>query len=523
MTARVLTTKRGLVLAVVALLVLALVPATASAAGPRVTIAIGAEPKNLDGLISKTAVDAYYYVNWAENLIRQTAEGKNIPGLAESWKISRDGLVVDFMLRRGVKFHNGSPFTAKDVVFSFQRTTDPKFGSSHLARLKLVKSVDVVNDHHVRFTFTQADAMFFSGQGWVWIGSKDYYDAVGEEQFKKQPVGTGPYRFVSRSLGEGVKLEAFPEYWGEKPPIKEVVFRVALEPGTRVAMLKAGEADIITPTPYPAVHEISANPQFKTAKMGSGHPELTVMFDLRTKTEQQGNPFMNRKVRLAVAQAIDVQGILTKVQFGVPKYYWGLSEPEIGFDPGLRPPRHDPQAARKLLAEAGYPNGFDTTLYSAITERVAGFRETAEAIAMNLTQVGIRTKTQHLEYGAYLLKGNYLSGPKDWAGNMMLWTGGIAGMTDPAQAWRLFTMTDQTYSWCSYPAMDALMTQGLAEMNEAKRAAMIAQYVKVVTDDICRVPIMMNTVVVSMKKNVEFSPTEHDWLAVIRARDIRLR
>ncbi len=509
------------------LLVLSLLSGCAKEEAPaalvKATLGLGSEPINMDALISKTGVDMHYLINVVDSFMYQATDGTNQPGLAESWEISEGGKIIDFTLRRDVKFHNGMPFTAKDVVFSFERITDPQWGTWMRSNLLTVEKIEIIDDYHVRFYFTQPDATFFSGQGWIYIGSKEYYDEVGEEQFIKNPVGTGPYKLVSRTIGVGCLLEVFEDYWGDAPQVDEVEIRVALEPGTRVAMLKAGEVDLINTTPYTAVPEIEADPQLKMVRMGAGHPQLVVWFDLRTMTEEEGNPFANLKVRQAVAHAIDYEGILNKVQFGIPEYYWGLAKGEIGYDPTLKRPEYDPELAKQLLAEAGYPDGFDTILYNGITERVAGMRETAEAIAMNLNQVGIRTKTEHLEYGIYIPKGNYAAGPRDWGDSMMLWTGGSAGLTDPAQAWNIFSKCDGPYSFYCNPEVDDLFSRSLSEMDLEKRAELIKKGIRILQDDVYRVPIMMNTVVVSMQKNVEFTPTIHDWLALVRFKDVRFK
>ena len=188
--------------------------------------------------------------NVVELLCGITTDGELVPGLT-SWKIAVDKMSIDFRLREGVKFHSGDPLTTQDVLFSYQRILE----KTRAPALREVKDLEIIDDLNFRILFKQPDVLFLKSRAFA-VVSKSYYDRVGEAEFVKKVVGTGPYKVVDWKDGESVDLERFDDYWGEKPPIKKVRFRFVKEDTTRIAMLRAGEADMITSTPYAMVSDI---------------------------------------------------------------------------------------------------------------------------------------------------------------------------------------------------------------------------------------------------------------------------
>src|SRR5262245_47743766 len=222
------------------------------------------------------------------------------PSLAESWTVSPDQRVYEFKLREGLKFHNGDPFTAEDVKFSFQRTRGAKIIKDK------VREITVVDAHRVRFQLQEPfpDFMAFYGTlvtGTGWIVPKKYVEKVGDEGFKKHPIGLGPYRFVSHTPGVELIMEANEAYWRKMPSVKRLVFKVVPDPTTRAAMLKRGEVDVAYMLDAPQALELQRDPSLRLAfsgGIGIAAIDFLDMWDPKS-------PWADKRVRLAANYAID--------------------------------------------------------------------------------------------------------------------------------------------------------------------------------------------------------------------------
>ena len=240
-------------------------------------------------------------------LVKPMPEGPMTPCLATKWTESTDGLAYDFELRQGVKFHNGDPFTAADVKFSFERYK----GSSAKEMKQKVKEVEIVNPHHVRFKLHEPwpDFMAFYGSpatGAGWIVPKKYTEKVGTEEFKNQPIGLGPYRFVSYQPGIEVVLEAFPEYWRKIPHVHRLVMKGVPEPTTRLAMLKNQEADVTYGIYGAVAEEAQRDARLKLEPVVPPTPQWIVFTNDQYDPK---SPWSNQQVRLAANHAINRQAI----------------------------------------------------------------------------------------------------------------------------------------------------------------------------------------------------------------------
>lgn len=478
-------------------------------------IAVSQEPGTMDQSLGLLTPDYVISDNWAEYLIYKAPSGKLGPGLATSWKVSPDGKEIEFTLRKGVKFHSGDPMTAKDIEFSFERGRTKN--STARTRLKSVERFETIDDYRFKIHFKEPDVTFIPNRGAVAIVSKSYYDRVDEDKFTKNPVGTGPYKFVRYIPGEYVDIERFEDYWGEKPSVMEARFYFVSEDTTRVTKLKAGEIDLINNCPYPSVKDVTKNPGLKVVTLATNHPTVSVLFS----TRNPNTPWHNRKVRLAMAYAIDCNAIIKNVLHGVPNRWAFLAPHEVGYDPNLKPYPYDPKKARELLAEAGYPKGFDLKLYWVITGLIPMTRETAEAVASYFEAIGIRTKLIGEEYSAAYARRRASKGPE--VEYVVVCGHGRAGSPDPTYYIDLFFGAEGGMSVYYNPELEKVNAEGRATANDAKRAELIKKAIRIIHEDVGSIPVFNPVSVYAMKKNIDFKPTQEHVHDLVLIKDVTIR
>ena len=485
--------------------------APATTISKKIVIVTPSEPDTLDLNSSKMdGVCAPIAENITERLIGITPEGKLIPLLATSWKVSPNGKEIDFALRKGVKFHSGAPFTAKDVQFSHERGL--KSSTTYQRSMRMLESFTVVDDYQVRFRFKTPDAQVLPGRCTP-VESKTYYDRVGEEKFLREPVGTGPYRFIKWEPGHYIEVKTYDDYWGIKPAVKEARFAFVKEDTTRVSMLRAGEADMILECPFPLVKEVE-NAGFRTARLPT-HPSTSVQFH----TYNPKVPWHDRRVRLAVAYAIDRNAIVTRLFQGIPGLYARLCPWELGYDPELKPYPYDPERAKKLLAEAGYAKGFEMPLYY-FAGRASGQKETAEVVALYLNAVGIRCKVQGIE----AIKMIELT--REWHKSTEAVVAGVTTVptnnyAEPTQALEIGFYSKSPIGLYRNPEFDAALEKARTTLDDEKRAELIKQAVRILHEDVASVLLWSNVTIYAMNKSVTFTPTVKATHALILLKDIK--
>src|SRR3982075_1711838 len=285
-------------------------------------------------------------------LIKPLPGNDMAPCLAESWTESPDGLVYEFKLREGLRFHNGDPFTAEDVRVSFQRYR----GASAKLLHDRVKAVDIIDFHRIRFVLHAPwpDFLVFyatPATGAAWIVPKKYIEKVGEEGFRRQPVGLGPYRFARMTPGVELVLDANEQYWRKRPSVKRVVIKSVPDRTTRLAMLKIGEADIAYVMIGLEAITIKADPKLRLAKV---IPPATWWMEF-TEQWNPKSPWSDRRVRLAATLAVDKQGLNEAERLGFSRLTGSIIPSGMEFALRLDPYPYDFGQAKRLLAEAGYP------------------------------------------------------------------------------------------------------------------------------------------------------------------------
>jgi peptide/nickel transport system substrate-binding protein len=360
-----------------------------------------------------TLPNSIYFPNSAErnasNVSQQIFEGlvwldddnNVLPALAESWEISEDGTEYIFHLREGVKFHNGADFTAEDVVTSWTAGKDPANAYAYVH--ERAENVEVVDDFTVRITTPEPDPLFLiiPARDWAMIPT-DYFNEVGLEGVEDHPIGTGPFKFVEWVKGERVVLEAFEDYWDEGlPKVASLTFRPIPESSTRVAAVQTGEIHIANRLSSEEAQSLLGVPDVQVVR----YPVDRVYYiAFNNLTSGIGQPTEDVLVRQAMNYAVDRQAIIDALFDGFADLSTGYITPgNLGYNASIEPYPYDPDRARELLAEAGYPDGFEIGFACPIGA-YTNFEQVCEAIGGYFEDVGISPEggeIQFMESGQY--------------------------------------------------------------------------------------------------------------------------
>ena len=429
------------------------------------------EPAETPGLITP-----FLFLYALHDALVKPMPGKNMAGsLAESWTVSADGLVYEFVLRKGVKFHNGEPLTSDDVKFSFERYR----GISSKVLKERVAAVETPDAGRVRFRLKQPwpDFLAFYGTpatGAAWIVPRKYVEKLGEDGFKKLPIGAGPYRFAAFTPGVELVLEAFDGYWRKAPSVKRLVFKSVPDPATRLAMLKRGEADFA----YAMNGELAEEVQRTAGLTLRPTPFVSTHWLNLVDQWEPTSPWHDRRVRLAATHAVDRQAVNQAVTLGYSRITGSIIP--TSFDFYWQPPIHkyDTARARQLLAEAGFPNGFDagdlwcdgsTTTY-------------AEPVLNYLLAVGIRLRMRPLE------RAGFMKAYQEKTLKNVVW--GLSGIFgNAATRMEPFVISTGAYAYGGYPDIDGLFREQASEHDPKKREAILHRIQQLIHDKVMVLPI----------------------------------
>ena len=409
-------------------------------------------------------------------LIKPLPGNDMAPCLAESWRESPDGLTYEFKLREGLRFHNGDPFTAEDVKFSFHRYR----GAAAKLLHERVKTVEIVDPHRVRFVLHTPWPDFLSfyatpATGAAWVVPRKHIEKVGEDGFKKYPIGLGPYRFVRMTPGVELVLDAHEQYWRKKPSVKRVVIKGIPDRTTRLAMLKTGEADIAYLMIGVEGETVRADPKLRLAQV---IPSAAWWLDFPEQWGKAKSPWQNRRVRLAANLAIDKQAVNQAERLGFSRLTGSIIPSVMDFALRIEPYPYDPTHAKRLLADAGYPNGFD----AGDLTPVPPFTSFGESVANYLTTVGIRSRVRSMERATFFEAWR----AKKLTGIIM---GASAGLGNAAARLEAFVIGSGTYAYGGDSDIDDLFRQQAQERERRKREAMLHQIQRLMHERVMHAPI----------------------------------
>jgi peptide/nickel transport system substrate-binding protein len=428
------------------------------------------DPAETPGIITPYMV--LYAIHDA--LVKPMPGNPMAPALAESWTASSDGRSYSFTLRKGVTFHNGDPVTAEDVKFSFERYR----GAAAKTLKDRVAAVDVIDPLHVRFRLKEPwpDFLLFytSASGAGWIVPKKYVERVGDEGFKKAPVGAGPYKFVSFTPGVELVMDAFDRYWRKTPSVKRLVLRSIPDEATRLAALKNGEVDLAYSIRGELAQQLQRTPGL-TLKPTVIQAPFWIYFADQWNPK---SPWHDRRVRLAVNHAIDRKAINEALTLGHSRFNWSIVPSTFEFF--WQPPAyaHDQKMAKKLLAEAGYPNGFAAGEYFCD----ASYSNLGEAVVADLQRIGIDVQLRPLERAAFF--SGY--GSKKFRNLIQAASGAFGNAATRMEA---FVVSGGTYVYGSYPDLDGLYREQASELGQKKREETLHRMQQLLHDKAVYAPI----------------------------------
>lgn len=359
-------------------------------------VALSAEPRLLEPTIDTIKPSLIIDLTMMEPLAMNTAEGGFVPWLAESWN-PVEPTRWRLTLKQGVQFHNGESFNADSVLYSldvYQNTEGEARGWYNF-----ITDAVKVDDYTVDLITEEPTTTLPSTLAFLFVFPPEYHSSLGSDEFGQNPIGTGPWRFMEWNKGVDLKVEPNPDYWGEKPFIGEIHFRWAPDATSRVALIETGEAHIVENVP-PALIDRVNNSGIARTETVKGIRKAFLRMNL------ESGPTADVRVRRALNHAIDVESIIENLFLGraYGRDTGFILDGMEGHIPGrLTPYEYNPELAKELLAEAGYPDGFDITFHHTIDRYVLDV-ESAEAIAAQLAEVGINVELVGMEPGAYFSK-----------------------------------------------------------------------------------------------------------------------
>ena len=469
-----------------------------------VTIATSSEAMTLDPIMYNETPTNSVNFNMYEALTILDTEMNVQPCLAKSWE-NEDKLTWVFHLRKGVKFHNGNKFTAEDVKFSMNRAlTHPK--SQYKSTLAEVDTIKVRDKYTVAIKTKYPYPILAKKLKSIFIFDSDYVKNHSDQYLATHENGTGPYKLEKWVKDNKMVLKAYENYWQEKADIEKVVLKPITNAATRVASLLSGQADVVIDLPVQDVDKVKEAEGVEALT----RPSLRLIF-LGMNTQK--GPFAKKKVRKAVYHAINEKAIIKQVMNG-HAYAAGQFYPEMvfGYNSDIERVEYDPQKARKLLKEAGYPNGFSIT-FDASNNRYVNDGQIAQAVAIQLAKVGINVKLKVQPKSSFydkVLSRNtnfYMLG---WSNSNGDGSGTLEDLLHtPTEKYGRFNLGNY-----SNEKIDTLVEKAAKTLDKEKRRDIMQKAVKIAIEDVAQIPLHYQQQLYGVKKNIEWEPRPDKYLRV---------
>ncbi|WP_137127881.1 ABC transporter substrate-binding protein [Roseomonas sp. HF4] len=466
-----------------------------------------------------------------DNLIETDANARLVARLAESWRpVGQDAW--EFKLRRGVRFHNGQDFTAEDVVFTFERI--PRVVNSpgsFRTYTQGVQSIEVVDSHTIRFRTGGPFPLLPVNLAQVPMLDRQTHEGAATEDFNsgRVAIGTGPFRMAAHRPGERIDLERFDGHWGDRPHWQRVDYRMITNDTSRTAALLAGDVDFIDQVPTTDIERLRHDQRVRLTEIDSLRFIYFAMDHMRDGpspfiTDNDGrplprNPLKDIRVRQALTLAIDRHAIVARVMEGVASPTTQLMpEGAFGYVPDLVAPRADPERARALLAEAGYPNGFRITLHGP-NDRYPNDARIAQAVGQMWTRVGVRTQVDVAPFASFVARASR----QEYSAFLVSW-GSSTG--EPSSGLRsVIASYDRARGTGSVnrgrysnPQFDETLARAMRELDDGRREALMQEATRVAINDVGIIPTHLQRNVWAMRQGFAHTPRVDERT---RAQDVR--
>jgi peptide/nickel transport system substrate-binding protein len=486
-----------------------------------------------------TSIDPHYH-NLAPNislstqifnrLIEMDEHAHLVPGLATSWKlVAPDTWELKL---RDAKFQNGNAFTADDVVFTMERIPKvPNSPSNFAAYTKPVASTEVVDEHTIRLLTNGVFPLLPTYLAQFFIINRKSDEGLGTEDFNsgKAAIGTGPFRFVSYKPGDRIELERNDTYWGPKPPRQHVEYRFISNDASRTAALLAGDVDFIDFVPTEDLEKLRKDPKVKLWEtvgtrliflgldQSRDGPSPFVFGPNGEKLDK--NPLKDPRVRKALSLAINRKAIVDRVMedAAVPSGQY-LPPGVYSYAPDIKPPPYEPEEAKKLLAEAGYPKGLHIALHGP-NDRYVNDAKIIQAVGQMWTRIGVQTEVDPLPWTSFVGQAN----KQAFSAFLFGWGTGTAEASDPLIAQN--ATFNPTKGWgaanrgrYSNPDVDKLIEQALGTADDAAREKVLQQAQKVVFDDTALIPLHIQKNIWATRTGLTYVPTVGEDLHLVDVR-----
>lgn len=515
----------ALKLGAIALAVVLQFGAALTARAADLKLALSSPPTGIDPHFHNASPNLNVSEHIFEALTKLDADSKILPGVAQSWRLVND-TTWEFKIRPGLKFHDGSEVTAEDVAWSLERpatiTTSPGKFDVYTKQIASKKIVDKLTIHLVTST---PYPLMLTDLSQIAIVSKKVTQGLNPEDFAqgKGMVGTGPFKFVSYRRDDRVELERYDAYWGEKPAWDKVTLLFLANNGARMAALLAGDVNAIENVPTPDLPRVKSDAKLKLASKISGRTIYLYLDTARSPsphvTDKSGaplakSPLTSPDVRRAISMAINREGIKTQLMEGLAEPTNNMVPPMLfGFNPDLKTVAYDPTGAKKLLEKAGYPDGFGLTLHTP-NNRYINDEKISQAVAQNLSRIGISTKVDAMPMSSYVGKG----AKKEFSLGLLGW--GTVEISSPLRS--LLACEDAkkgfgTQNWSNYcnPEMTALLEKGLTTVDDKERLKLMQNAIAIAVNDAAIIPLHQQFTTWAMQKNFSYVPrTDERTLAI---------
>jgi peptide/nickel transport system substrate-binding protein len=501
------------------------------AAAQTLTIAVGAPITSIDPHHHNLSPNNALAEHLFDGLTGTDSRARLVPRLAESWR-AIDGTTWEFRLRQGVKFHNGNDFTAEDVAFTIARAGNvPNSPSSFGIYTRSVAEVQVVDPHTVRLRTRTTYPLLPIDLSNVMMLDRETHENAATEDYNSGKVafGTGPYRFVRYIPGNRIELERNDAYWGGREPWQRVNYRIIVNNAARTAALLGGDVDLIDQVPTADIARMKQDNRVHVSEVVG----LRIIYLGLDHSRADGSPFVagpngetlernplkDVRVRRALSIAIDREAIVRREMEGaaIPAGQF-LPEGVYSHIPGFGPPRFDPDGARRLLAEAGYPNGLRMTLHGP-NDRYVNDARIIQAIGSFWTRIGVRTEVEAMPFTTFVAR----AGRQELSAFLVGWGSATGEASSPLRS--LVATFDREKGFgasnrgrYSNPVLDRLLEQALATVDDEKRETLLQHATRIAMEDVAIIPIHIQKNTWAMKRNLR-----HDARAdeLTRAMDVR--